>query len=71
LEAFSNAKETGTATFIGVTGHHDPEVLEYCINNWPIDSVLLPINPVEATLGGFMDSVLPLAQEIGLAVIGI
>jgi aryl-alcohol dehydrogenase-like predicted oxidoreductase len=71
LEAFSNAKETGTATFIGVTGHHDPRVLEYCIHKWPVDAVLLPINPVEATLGGFMDSVLPLAQEIGLAVLGM
>ena len=45
LEAFSNAKETGTARFIGVTCHHDPKVLEYCINNWPVDAVLLPINP--------------------------
>ncbi len=36
-----------------------------------MDAVLLPINPVEAILGGFMDSVVPLAQEIGLAVIGM
>ena len=36
-----------------------------------MDAVFLPINPVEATLGGFMDSVLHLAQELGLAVIGM
>jgi predicted aldo/keto reductase-like oxidoreductase len=36
LEAFSNAKETGAAKFIGVTGHHDPRVLEYCISKWPV-----------------------------------
>jgi aryl-alcohol dehydrogenase-like predicted oxidoreductase len=36
-----------------------------------VDSVLLPVNPVEATLRGFMDSVLPLTQETGLVVIGM
>jgi hypothetical protein len=61
----------GNNNLHGVTGHHDPKIIEYCINNWPIDAVLLPINPVEATLGGFMDSVVPVAQEIGLAVIGM
>ncbi|MCJ7443189.1 MAG: aldo/keto reductase [Methanotrichaceae archaeon] len=71
LEAFSNAKDTGIARFIGVTGHYDPRTLKYCVSNWPIDAVLLPVNPVEAALGGFMDSVLSVAQDIGLAAVGM
>ncbi len=71
LEAFMEAKTNGKTRFIGVTGHHDPEILEKAIREWPIDSVMMPINPVEAALGGFMDSALPAALEKGIAVIGM
>ena len=37
----------------------------------PVDSVLLPVNPVEAVLGGFTDRVIPEARERGLAVIAM
>jgi len=52
LHAFVRAKEQGLVRHIGVTGHHDPGVLELCVQNWPLDSVLLPCNPVETLLGG-------------------
>jgi len=71
LEAFIEAKETGLTRFIGVTGHHDPSVLEHAVVNWPVDAVLLPVNPVEAIIGGFLDSVLPAALDRGLAIIGM
>jgi predicted aldo/keto reductase-like oxidoreductase len=71
LEAFLEAKSNGTTRFIGVTGHHDPKILEKAIREWPIDSAMMPINPVEAALGGFMDSALPAALEKGIAVIGM
>jgi predicted aldo/keto reductase-like oxidoreductase len=71
LEAFMEAKSNGKTRFIGVTGHHDPKILEKAIRAWPIDSVMMPINPVEAALGGFMDSALPAALEKGIAVIGM
>ena len=71
LEAFMEAKTNGKTRFIGVTGHHDPKILEKAIREWPIDSVMMPINPVEAALGGFMDSALAAALEKGIAVIGM
>src|SRR5208283_2202516 len=71
LEAFMEAKTSGKMRFIGVTGHHDPKILEKAVREWPIDSVMMPINPVEAALGGFMESVLPAALEKGIAVIGM
>jgi aryl-alcohol dehydrogenase-like predicted oxidoreductase len=71
LEAFVEAKETGRTKFIGVTGHHDPQVLKQAVESWPVDAVLLPVNPVEGILGGFLDSVVPAAQERGIEIIGM
>lgn len=71
LEAFIEAKETGLARFIGVTGHHDPKILKHGVANWPVDAVLLPVNPVESIIGGFLDSVLPAALDRDLAIIGM
>ncbi len=69
-EAFRQAKEKGWTRFIGVTGHHDPEVLRKALDLYEFDTVLLPINPAEPHHASF----LPLAQEAlarGLGVIGM
>lgn len=71
LEGFLRAKERGKVRFIGVTGHHDPYILTKAVMEWPVDAVLLPVNPVEAAIGGFLDMTLPAAREKGLAVIGM
>jgi len=71
LEAFVEAKAAGKTRFIGVTGHHDPAIITQAVKAWPLDSVLIPVNPVEAVLGGFLDTTLPTARERGLAVIGM
>lgn len=71
LEAFLEAKDKGKTRYIGVTGHHDPAVLSRAVQQWPVDAVLLPVNPVEEILGGFMDITLPAAREKGLAVIAM
>jgi aryl-alcohol dehydrogenase-like predicted oxidoreductase len=71
LEAFVNAREAGLVKAIGVTGHHDPEVLTRAVREWPVDAVLLPVNPVEAVLGGFMDKTVKAAREKSVAVIGM
>nr|HRD16043.1 aldo/keto reductase [Methanothrix soehngenii] len=41
LKAFIEARDTGLTKYIGVTGHHDPEVLLAAIESWPLDAVLL------------------------------
>ncbi len=56
--------------FIGVTGHHDPEVLRRALTLYEFDTVLLPVNPAEPHLASF----LPLAQEAmakGMGVIAM
>jgi aryl-alcohol dehydrogenase-like predicted oxidoreductase len=71
LEAFLEARVTGKVRFIGVTGHHDPRILTKAIREWPVDAVMMPVNPVEELLGGFLTSTLPLAKEKGIAIIGM
>jgi len=71
LEAFVGARSTGKTRFVGVTGHHDPEVLTRAVKEWPVDAVMMPVNLIEAVLGGFVDSTLPAALEKGVAVIGM
>jgi aryl-alcohol dehydrogenase-like predicted oxidoreductase len=70
LEAFQEAKEKGWTRFVGVTGHHDPEVLRRAQDLYEFDTVLLPVNPAEPQDRSF----LPLAAEAqarGLGVIGM
>jgi len=71
LEAFLEAKKKGLARFIGVTGHHDPYLLTKAITEWPVDSVMMPVNPVECALHGFLDVALPAAKKKGIAIIAM
>lgn len=71
LEAFVWAKEQGSVKNIGVTGHHDPHILTKAVEQWPVDTVLMPVNPVEEVIGGFMTDTLPTALEKGVAVIAM
>ncbi len=54
----------------GIT-YFDPAILSRAVTRWPVDAVMMPVNPVEGVLGGFLDDTLPKAQEKGLAVIGM
>lgn len=71
LEAFLDAKASGKTRFIGVTGHHDPAILTQALRDWPVDTVMMPINPIEAALGGFLTETLPAALDRGLGVIAM
>ena len=71
LEAFTQAKASGKIRFIGLTGHHDPEILTRAVKAWPIDSLLIPVNPIEGNLGGFLTSTIAAARAKGVTVIGM
>jgi predicted aldo/keto reductase-like oxidoreductase len=71
LEAFIEAKEKGKVRYIGVSGHQDPGILTQALRRWPVDTVLMPVNPVEGVIGGFLDITLPAALDKGLAVIAM
>ncbi len=71
IEAFSRAREKGLTRFIGVTGHHDPDILARCIELFDFDTVLLPVNPAEPSYMSFIDRVIPLARERQMGIIGM
>lgn len=71
LEAFVEARSSGRVRFIGVTGHHDPRILTRAVNEWPVDAVMMPVNPAEEVLGGFLTSTLPAARSKEMAVVGM
>jgi len=71
LEAFVQAKREGLTRFIGVTGHHDPEILRRCIEMFDFDTVLLPVNPAEPSYQSFLGNVVPVANKKGMGIIGM
>ena len=71
IEAFSEAKRKGLTRFIGVTGHHDPEILKKCISLFDFDTVLLPVNPAEPQYKSFLDEVAPFAKQKNMGIIGM
>lgn len=71
IEAFSLAKNEGLTRFIGVTGHHDPEILKKCISIFDFDTVLLPVNPAEMHYKNFIETVIPAARKKKMGIIGM
>src|SRR3990172_8814897 len=53
IEAFALAKQQGKTRFIGVTGHHDPSIINKCIDQFDFDTVLMPVNPAEQRYKSF------------------
>jgi aryl-alcohol dehydrogenase-like predicted oxidoreductase len=71
IEAFAEAKQKGLTRFIGVTGHHAPEILKKCISLFDFDTVLLPVNPAEPHYKSFLDEVVPFAKQKNMGIIGM
>jgi aryl-alcohol dehydrogenase-like predicted oxidoreductase len=71
IEAFVKAREQGLTRFIGVTGHQDPTIIRKCIELFPFDTVLMPVNPAEPAFRSFLDEVLPHAVQKNMGVIGM
>src|SRR4051794_2760834 len=70
LEAFVQAHQAGLVRFIGITGQADPTVLERAITEFEFHTLLMPVNILEGHLPGFLDSLLPLAVERDMGVMG-
>ena len=71
LEAFVEAKEQGKARFIGVTGHHDPSIIRACLQRFPFDTVLMPVNAAEPSHRSFINEVMPVAHHRDIGVVGM
>jgi predicted aldo/keto reductase-like oxidoreductase len=71
IEALEQAKSEGTVSFLGITGHYDPEVLIRGIQRYPFDTILMALNAADPYDSPFADRLLPLAVEKQMGVIGM
>lgn len=71
-EALEQAKKDGKTRFVGFTGHKDPAIhLRMLSHGFPFDTVQMPLNCLDATFRSFEQRVLPVANQQGLAVLGM
>lgn len=72
LEAAAEAREQGKVRFIGFTGHRLPRLLrELLEDDFPWDTVQLPVNLLDAHFRSFAKEIIPLAEQRGLGLIGM
>ena len=72
VEALLEAKQKGKVRFIGFTGHKDPAIhLRMLAQNFPFDTVQMPLNAFDATFRSFETQVLPEANKRGMGILGM
>ena len=71
LEAAREAQADGRIRFIGITGHHDPEILLEAMRRFPFDNVLVAVNPADPRRLPFISTVVAEARRRGMGVVGM
>jgi aryl-alcohol dehydrogenase-like predicted oxidoreductase len=71
LEALEEARTSGKIRFTGITAHKNPEVLQQALRLYPFETVMFPVNILEAHLSGFLDHTLAAACGREMGIIGI
>ena len=71
LKAFEAPRDAGAVRFIGVTGHRRPEVLTQAMREYPFDTLLVSVGPMQRTVRPFYHTVMPVARQRGVGVIGM
>lgn len=71
LEAAAQARDDGRVRFVGLTGHHDPDVLLEAMRRFAFDSVLVSINPADPRYRPFLPTVVAEARRQGMGVVGM
>lgn len=71
IKALEKAKAEGVVRFLGITGHYEPLVLLEAIKRYPFDSLLLAVNAADVHYLSFKNYLLPEAQKLGIATIGM
>jgi len=69
-EAFVKAREEGKVRFLGFSAHSVEAALAL-LEQFPVDSVLFPVNPVSYARGNFGPQVLAEARRRGVALIAL
>jgi aryl-alcohol dehydrogenase-like predicted oxidoreductase len=72
LEALTKAKQQGKGRFVGFDGYKHPAIhLEMLNRGYAFDTVQMPLNPLDPNFRSFERNVLPVANERGIAVLGM
>ena len=71
LEALKLAKADGRVRFLGITGHHDPEILMEAMRRFDFDTVLVALNAADVHRLSFLKTVVPEAVRRGMGIIGM
>ena len=71
LEALVQARREGRVRFLGITGHHEPQILMEALRRFDFDTVLVALNAADVHRLSFLRTVVPEAVRRGLAVIGM
>jgi len=71
VRALEESKKQGKIRFIGITGHHDPEILVSAIKKYDFDTVLLCANAGDAHYLPFIKTVIPEARKKDMGVIAM
>ena len=71
IEAAQEARADGRIRFVGLTGHHDPDVLLEAMRRFAFDSVLVALNPADPRYRPFAPTVVAEARRQGIGVVGM
>jgi len=71
LQAVLEAKADGRIRFVGLTGHHDPDVLLEAMRRFPFDTILVAINPADRRYRPFIPTVVAEARKRNMGVVGM
>ncbi|NJM72288.1 MAG: aldo/keto reductase [Scytonema sp. RU_4_4] len=72
VKALEEAMQQKLVRFVGITGHHDPEVIAEGLRRYPFHTTLIPVNAADKYHPRpFLPVVLPIAQQKNVGVIAM
>lgn len=72
IKALEEAQEQKVVRFVGLTGHHEPDVIVEAINRYSFHTALIPVNAADKHHPRpYFPVVLPLAQQKNMGVIAM
>jgi aryl-alcohol dehydrogenase-like predicted oxidoreductase len=71
LEAAIQAREEGLVRYISISSHTDPQILVEALDRFPFDSALIATSALDHFMFSFGEEFLPLANQKGVATIGM
>lgn len=72
LKAIEEMRDAGHVRFVGVSGHWVKDVQARIIQEYPFDAALMPVGLFNLAYGySFVDTVIPVAREREMAVLGM